>query len=244
VGVQHAGVLACWQDSRKKIDRVTKSGIWMRNRPHGLTRVPAKTGRNGQVRGRTMDLARSMSRPQFIRTLKSKLHGRSQSFRPPAHYISLAMRMRHKLDKSRSTCTDQGVQQLVRRRSGLFTPPASKSGLLVDLVPAVYQRLSDRVQPRLLVVIFIRLITDYVLCRPSIAWGKWLIPAGEAELGRQDRDAVRKGQAGSLTTRAKRTDVISCSSRWRARQKPSRSAPARSIRSGRRKNYVPKSFKS
>ena len=57
------------------------------------------------------------------------------------------------------------------------------SGILFDLVPAVYQRLPDFFQPRLLIVILVRLVADYFFCRPPVTGGERLIPAVEAEFG-------------------------------------------------------------
>ena len=43
----HAGVPACWRGSRRKMDQVMKAGIQVRNQPHGLTRVSAKSSARG-----------------------------------------------------------------------------------------------------------------------------------------------------------------------------------------------------
>lgn len=85
---------------------------------------------------------------------------------------TLKMSIRHKLDKSHSTCADQSA---LRRVS------ASVSGIPVDLAPAAYQRLLYLVQSRFLVVVFI-IITDDFFRRPPVTGGKRLIPAVEAEL--------------------------------------------------------------
>lgn len=62
----------------------------------------------------------------------------------------------------------------------------SGPGLLVDPVPVVYQRSSDSVQPCLFVMIFMPLITNYFLRRPSITGSERLVPAAVAEFGRRD----------------------------------------------------------
>lgn len=93
---------------------------------------------------------------------------------------------RHKLDKGpystradlkRSTFNSSSVDQV---SSGLLLQTLG-SGLPVNLVPVVYQRLPYFVHSRLRVVILIRLITNYFLSRPPIARGERLIPTVEAE---------------------------------------------------------------
>ena len=58
---------------------------------------------------------------------------------------------------------------------------SSGSSILVNLVPVVYQRLSDLIQSRFLVVIFIFLVASQFLCGPPISRGERLIPAAVTE---------------------------------------------------------------
>jgi hypothetical protein len=82
--------------------------------------------------------------------------------------------------KQTERCTDYGTHRFPL--IGAFGLSISGSGVLIDLVPIVYQRPPDAILPCFLVIIFILLVTDHFLGCPPISGRERLVPAAVTEL--------------------------------------------------------------
>jgi len=105
----------------------------MRNRPHGLTRVSAKSAATGKFEAEQWVWPDPSLGPNFIRVLKSKnyMENPKLSVRRGVRVFLRRVSLSICIDKTCSTCTAQSPLQVVG------SPQASSSGLLIDLAPAV-----------------------------------------------------------------------------------------------------------